>query len=145
MAQKILVIQGAGMNMRGKAQVEVFGPMTLAEYDENIRKYAALLDVVVEIFHSNIEGEVVNRVYAAHDEGFDAAIINPGGFMSGYPVLCAAIDQVSFPVWELHISNPSTRGRISEVAAVSHGVITGFGIYGYYLALQGVKTVTASG
>ena len=129
------------MNMRGKAQVDVFGPMTLAEYDENIRNYATQLDVTVDIFHSNIEGEVVNRLYAAHEAGTCAAIINPGGYMSGYPVLCAAVDQVSFPVWELHISNPARRGRISEIAAVSRGVITGFGIYGYFLALQGLKAV----
>ena len=67
MTHKILVIQGAGLNMRGKAQVDVFGPMTLADYDEHVRKSASELGVTVEIFHSNIEGEVINRVYAAHD------------------------------------------------------------------------------
>ena len=127
--------------MRGKSQIDVFGPMTLAEYDDNIRNYAAQLEVAVEIFHSNIEGEVVNRVYQAHEEGIDGAVINPGSYMSGYPALCAAIGQVSFPVWELHISNPARRGRISEVAAVTQGVITGFGVHGYYLAMQGIKTI----
>ena len=138
MSYKYLIIQGAGLNMRGKVQMEVFGPMTLADYDENIRNYAAQIDVAVEIFHSNIEGEVINRLYAAHEEAFDGAIINPGGFMSGYPALCAAIAQVSFPVWELHISNPARRGRNSDVAAVTQGVITGFGVRGYYLAMQGM-------
>ena len=61
---KILVIHGAGMNMRGKAQVEIFGPMTLPEYDAGIRAYAQELGVEVEIFHSNIEGEVINRLFA---------------------------------------------------------------------------------
>ena len=131
--------------MRGKAQVEVFGPMTLVEYDDNIRNYAADLGIEVDIFHSNIEGEVINRLYAAHEEDFDAAIINPGGYMSGYPALCAAIGQVSFPVWELHISNPARRGRTSDIATVTRGVITGFGIYGYFLALQGAKAVVAGG
>ena len=131
--------------MRGKAQVEVFGPMTLVEYDNNIRNYAADLGIAVDIFHSNIEGEVINRLYAAHEEDFDGAIINPGGYMSGYPALCAAIGQVSFPVWELHISNPARRGRTSDIATVTRGVITGFGIYGYFLALQGAKAVVAGG
>jgi len=140
---KILVIQGAGLNMRGKAQVEVFGPMTLADYDEQVRKSASELGMTAEIFHSNIEGEVINRVYAAHEEGFDGAIINPGGHMSGYPALCAALGQVSFPVFELHISNPAKRGRNSEVAAVCQGVITGFGVQGYDLALRGLKTLLA--
>lgn len=144
MTSKILVVHGVGMNMRGKAQVETFGPMTLAEYDTNIQQYAAQLEVSVDIFHSNIEGEVINRLYAAHDENVAGAVINPAAYMSGYPALCAAIEQVSYPVWEIHMSNPSRRGRISEVANVVQGVITGFGIHGYYLALQGVKTITSA-
>ena len=69
---RVLVIHGAGMNMRGKVQLDIFGPMTLPEYDERIRGYAKELGVEVEIFHSNIDGELVNRLYAANAEGFDA-------------------------------------------------------------------------
>src|SRR5213080_5026468 len=64
---RVLVIHGAGMNMRGKVQVDIFGPMTLPEYDERIRGYAKEFGVEVEIFHSNIEGEIVNRLYAANE------------------------------------------------------------------------------
>ena len=53
---KVLVIHGAGMNMRGKVQLDIFGPMTLPEYDEHIRGYAKELGV---------EGEIVNKLYAA--------------------------------------------------------------------------------
>jgi 3-dehydroquinate dehydratase-2 len=141
---KVLVVHGAGMNMRGKAQIDVFGPMTLADYDQHIRKYAAELGVEVEIFHSNVEGEVINRFYAAHDAGVDAAIINPAGFTRGYPALVAAIAQVKFPTFELHISNPARRGGISEVAPACRGVITGCGIFGYHLALRGVKEILAT-
>ena len=136
---KILVIHGAGMNMRGKAQIEVFGPMKLAEYDKHIRKYASELGVKVEIFHSNIEGAVINKLYAAHDGGVDAAIINPAGFTTGYPALTAAIGQVKFPTIELHISNPARRGRVSEIATACRGVVTGFGIFGYWVAMRGLK------
>jgi 3-dehydroquinate dehydratase-2 len=136
---KILVIHGAGMNMRGKVQTELFGPMTLPEYDEHIRGYARELGVEVEIFHSNIEGEVINRLYAANDQGFDAAIFNPAGFSRGYPALVAAISQVKFPTIELHMSNPVRRGPVSETATVSHGMVTGFGIVGYYLGLRGFR------
>ena len=100
---KILVVHGAGMNMRGKVQTEIFGPMTLPEYDDRIRGYAAELGIEVEIFHSNIEGEVVNRFYKANDEGFEGALFNPAGFSSGYPALVAAIGQVRFPTIEVHI------------------------------------------
>lgn len=139
MNNKILVIHGVGMNMRGKVQTEIFGSMTLPEYDEHIRRYAKELDIDVDIFHSNIEGEVINRIYAGNDEHLIGAIINPAAYMTGYPALCAAIAQVSYPVWELHISNPASRGVSSEVAAVSRGVVTGFGIHGYWLAMQGIK------
>ena len=138
---KILVIHGAGMNMRGKAQLDVFGPMTLPQYDEHIRKYAGELSVEVEIFHSNIEGEVINKLYAAHDGGVDGAIINPAGYSTGHPALAAAIGQVKFPVFELHISNPARRGRVSEIAPVCRGVLTGFGIFGYSLALRGILDI----
>lgn len=142
---KILIVHGAGMNMRGKAQLDIFGPMTLTEYDEHIRKYAAELNIEVEIFHSNVEGEVINKFYQAHDRGVDAAIINPAGYTTGYPALMAAIAQVRFPTIELHISNPARRGRESEIARVCRGVVTGFGIYGYYLALAGLRDLLGSG
>jgi 3-dehydroquinate dehydratase II len=141
---KFLVIHGAGMNMRGKAQIEVFGPMKLPEYDEHIRRYAADLKIDVEIFHSNVEGEVMNRLYAGHDGGVDAAIINPAGYTTGYPALVAAIGQVKFPVIELHISNPARRGRVSEVATAARGVVTGFGVFGYWVAMRGLLDILAA-
>lgn len=141
---KILVIHGAGMNMRGKVQLDVFGPMTLPEYDERIRGYAKELGVEVEIFHSNVEGEIVNKLYAANDAGVDAAIFNPAAFGSGYPALVAALSQVKFPTTEVHISNPIRRGPASQTAAVSQSVVTGFGIAGYALALRGIRDQLAA-
>ena len=140
---KILIIHGAGMNMRGKVQTEIFGPMTLPEYDERIRGYARDIGLEVEIFHSNIEGDVINRLYAANGQGFDAAIFNPAGFSRGYPALVAAISQVKFPVIEVHMSNPVRRGPVSETATISQGMVTGFGIAGYELALRGLRTTVA--
>jgi 3-dehydroquinate dehydratase II len=141
---KILVIHGAGMNMRGKVQVEIFGRMTLPEYDEKIRAYASELGIDIEIFHSNIEGEVVNKFYDANDRGFDAALFNPAGYSRGYPALTAAISQVKFPTVEIHISNPVRRGPVSDTAQVSQGMVTGFGIAGYYLALRGLRDMLAA-
>jgi 3-dehydroquinate dehydratase-2 len=114
---KILVIHGAGMNMRGKVQVEVFGPMTLPQYDERIQSYARDLGV---------------------------AIINPAGYTSGHPALCAAIAQVRFPTIELHVSNPARRGASSDVARVTRGSIAGFGVFGYYLAMKALQDLNNS-
>jgi 3-dehydroquinate dehydratase II len=132
---KILVIHGAGMNMRGKVQLDVFGPMTLPEYDERIRGYAKELGV---------EGEIVNKLHAANDAGVDAAIFNPAAFGSGYPALVAALSQVKFPTTEVHISNPIRRGPASQTAAVSQSVVAGFGIAGYALALRGIRDQLAA-
>ena len=136
---KVLIIHGVGMNMRGKVQTDVFGTMTLQEYDEQIHKYASELGVEVEIFHSNIEGEVINKIYEAHDRGVDAALINPAGYSTGQPALVAALSQVRFPTIEVHISNPARRGGTSDITRASLGTVTGFGIFGYYLALRGVR------
>jgi len=138
---KVLVVHGAGMNMRGKSQIEMFGPLTLAQYDEHIRRYAAELKCDVEIFHSNIEGEVINRFYDAFERKLDGALINPAGYTTDHPALCAAITQVGFPVVEVHLSNPAMRGRISDVGRVCRSVVTGFGITGYALALQGLLEI----
>jgi 3-dehydroquinate dehydratase-2 len=136
---KVLIIHGAGMDMRGKVQTDVFGTMTLPEYDEQIHKYASELGIEVEIFHSNIEGEVINKFYEAHERGVDAALINPAGYTTGHPALVAAIAQVGFPTIEVHISNPARRGGVSEIARVCRSTVTGFGIFGYYMALRGVR------
>lgn len=140
---KILILHGAGMNMRGKVQTEIFGPMTLPDYDARIRGYAAELGLEIEIFHSNREGEVIDKIYEASDRGFDGAIFNPAGFSRGYPALAAAIAQVRFPTIEVHISNPVRRGPASDTLAVSQGSVTGFGIAGYALALRGLKELLA--
>ena len=58
-------------------------------------------------------------------------------YMMGYPGLVAAIGQVRFPTIEVHVSNPASRGAVSEIATACRGVVTGFGIFGYYLALMG--------
>ena len=136
---KVLVIQGAGMNMRGKAQVEIFGPDTLEQINDQIKAYGEGLGVDLELFHSNVEGEVVNALYDAHERDFDAALINPAGYTTGTGPLLGAIGQVKFPVYEVHVSNPTARGTVSKVLPVSKGCVYGFGVYGYYLALEAVQ------
>lgn len=141
---KILVVHGAGMNMRGKAQIDLFGPLTLAQYDEHIHRYAHELEMDVEIFHSNLEGEVINRFYDAFERKIDGALINPAGYTTDHPALYAAMTQVGFPVVEVHLSNPAARGRISDAGKVCRAVVTGFGIYSYSLALRGLKAMIAA-
>ena len=140
---KVLVIQGAGMNMRGKSRLDIFGPTTLDQINEQILGYAEGLGIDVELYHSNIEGEVVNAIYDAHDRQIDAAVINPAGYTTTTGPLRAAITQVGFPFIEVHASNPTARGTVSNVLPVCKGSVYGFGVYGYYLALEAVKHMCA--
>ena len=135
---KVLVIHGKGMEMRGKEKIEIFGTMTLPEYDERIRGYANELGVEVEIFHSNVEQEVISRIGEAQTSGADAIVINPAGYTTGHPALAAALAQANAPTVEVHVSNPARRGAVSEIARSTRCAIAGYGVFGYYLALRGV-------
>ena len=80
----ILVIHGAGIDMRGKTQIDIFGSETMEDYNSTIIKYAEQLEFTVDIFHSNIEGEIINKLYEGQTTGkYVAAIINPAGFSIG--------------------------------------------------------------
>src|ERR1051325_3707056 len=93
---KVLVIHGKGMEMRGKEKIEIFGTMTLPEYDEHIRRYSKELGIEVEIFHSNVEREVVARIGEAQ-KSCDAIVINPAGYTTGHPALAAALAELRAP------------------------------------------------
>ncbi len=107
--------------------------------NEQIRGYAEGLGIEVELFQSNIEGEVVNALYDAHERDFDAALINPADYTTLSGQLRSAITQVKFPVIEVHASNPTSRGTVSQVLPVCKGAVYGFGVYGYRLALEAVQ------
>lgn len=142
---KMLVVHGAGMDTRGKVQVDVFGPMTLPEYDEHIRRYAAELAIEVEIFHSNVESEVIDKLHAARDAGVDAIVINPAGYTTRHAALAQALAEMNIPSIEVHVSNPARRGVVSDIARSTRGCIAGFGVHGYYLALLGLRELRKSG
>ncbi len=136
--KKVLVIQGAGMDQRGKVQVEIFGPETLDEINAQIEEHAARLGLDVEILHSNDATEICDKLFAARG-GFVAMIINPAGFTVTEGPLASAIAELDFPAYEVHASNPSARGIRSVVQPVCKGAICGFGYRGYAMALDAIK------
>ena len=134
---RVLVIQGAGMELRGRENVEVFGPETLPEIDARIEAEAAALNVAVEIRQSNDEAEVAGWVAQAASE-FDALIINPSAFTVTEGPLIGALRNSGLPVIEVHASNPAARGVRSNITPVSQGAVCGFGYDGYRVALAGL-------
>ena len=107
---RILVLQGANLNRLGMLQPEIYGTTTAADLDAQIRAHAQGRRCDVEIYYTNLEGEAINRLYRAHDDGVDAVVMNPGGFTySGY-ALRDCIKGINVPVVEVHISNHAARG-----------------------------------
>lgn len=143
---KVLVIQGAGMDMRGIENIDIFGPDTLDQINAQIENHADQLNLEVEIFQSNDEETVLQKVksYGANEnpKELDAIIINPGGFTVTKGELPSAMAAAGVPCYEIHASNPATRGINSVFLPICKGAICGFGYAGYKMALQAIKDLT---
>lgn len=138
MGDRILVIHGAGLQLRGKVDIALFGPMTMDDYTAQIRLFAQQLGVDVEVFHSLEVPEVVEKIRGCKAEGAGGLLINPGGFTVGPAEIGAAIKECGLPSVEVHLSNPAARSVVSHIAPSTTGVVTGFGIHGYFLGLAGL-------
>ena len=134
------VLNGPNLNRLGKRQPEVYGATTLADVEALIAEEAARLGVAVEFFQSNHEGEMLDRVHAAADQGH-AVIINPGGWTHTSVALRDALAEVADGQGfvEVHISNVHAREPFrhhSYLSPIARGVIAGLGIEGYRAALR---------
>ena len=134
--KKIILIQGANLTHLGKREPEIYGRTTPDELNTTLLDYAERRNFELEIFYTNVEGEAINRIYRCADQGFDGLVMNPAGFSySGY-ALKDCIKGAGLPYVEIHISNVAKRNIHCVLSEVSVGVITGFGMYGYQLALD---------
>jgi 3-dehydroquinate dehydratase-2 len=134
---RVLIIQGAGMDQRGKTQIEIFGPATLPEINAGIEHAAVELGLDVEIIQSNDDAEIIDHLEGKPD--YAAVIINPAGFTtttSRLPEVLAALSCVTF---EVHASNPASRGIRSTIGPACTGGICGFGYAGYAMALKAIQ------
>ena len=134
---KILLIQGANLCWLGKREPEIYGTTSAADVDEMVRDHAEKNGYDVDIFYTNHEGECIDRIYQAHEEGVDALVMNPGGFTyAGYAIADTIKGVAPLPYVEVHISNQAARGIESATARAANCVIHGIGIYGYILGLE---------
>lgn len=139
-APKVCVINGPNLNRLGKRQPEVYGSTTLADVEDLLAREAASLGIEVDFFQSNHEGELLDRVHRAADEGA-AVIINPGGFTHTSVALRDALAEIADGAGfvEVHISNVHAREEFrhhSYLSPQASGVIAGLGNYGYVAALR---------
>ena len=136
--KKILVIHGPNLNMLGKREPEVYGSEGLAEINSRIESEAHDLGLDVECFQSNSEGEIVDRIQKALGD-VSLIIINPAAYTHTSVAIRDALLAVDLPVIEVHLSNIHKREdfrKKSLVADIALGQITGFGSYGYILAIK---------
>lgn len=139
--KKILLVQGANLNYLGKREPEIYGTVSADELNKRLREYAEKKKIDLEIFYSNLEGEVINKIYDAADNHVQGLVMNPAGFTYAGFALKDCIKGTNLPYVEIHISNIYKRNIHSVLADAAHGVITGFGLDGYILALDAMMNI----
>ncbi len=133
---KILLLQGANLTYLGKREPEIYGTTTPEELNAMLREHAREKGFELEIFYTNIEGEAINRIYEAAQGGTDGLVMNPAGFTYAGYALKDCIRGAGLPYVEIHISNIAKRNIHCVLSEISEGLITGFGMNGYILALN---------
>ncbi len=140
MARSVLVLNGPNLNLLGKRDPEVYGTATLSDVEQVCRAEAKELDLEVEFFQSNHEGELIDKIHEAFADG-RAVIGNFGAYTHTSVAVMDALAVLSTPVVEVHMSNIHAREAYrhhSYVSLVADAVIVGAGVHGYALALRHV-------
>jgi len=134
---KIIIINGPNLNLLGKREPEVYGNTTFEEYFSALQ--LKFREVRLEYYQSNIEGEIINKLHECGFGGYDGIVLNAGAYTHTSIGLGDAIKGISTPVVEVHISNTFGREEFrhtSYISPVAQGVILGFGLKGYDLAIR---------
>jgi 3-dehydroquinate dehydratase-2 len=143
---RILVLHGPNLNLLGKREPAIYGAFSLEEINGQIRALAAELGVEIELFQSNHEGELIDRIHRAMG-AFDAVVINPGAYTHTSVALRDAVSSTGLPTVEVHLSNIYRREDFRQhsfLSGVAVGQITGFGADSYLLGLRAaVGAITA--
>ncbi len=136
--KKFLVINGVNLNMLGVREPDVYGNNTISDLQESVMKKAKELGCHAELFQSNFEGEICERIQQALGV-YDGIIINPGAFTHYSYAIRDALGSVKLPAIEVHISNIHKREEFrhhSVIVPECVGQICGLGFKGYDLALE---------
>ena len=137
-SKKVLIIHGPNLNLLGEREPGVYGNQSFESVNNTIIESAEKMNAECEIFQSNHEGEIIDKLHAAR-LGFDGIVINAGAYTHYSYAIRDAISAVKIPCIEVHISNVFAREEFranSVIAPVCLGSICGFGVESYILALQ---------
>jgi 3-dehydroquinate dehydratase-2 len=137
---KILVLNGPNLNLLGTRAPEVYGSNTLEDVNEMLK--SEFPDYKFDFFQSNVEGELIDRIQSSMKDGTEAIIANFGGYTHTSVALRDALEPITFPKVEVHISNIHAREEFREksiTGKVMNGIITGFGVNSYVLGVQAIE------
>lgn len=135
---KILIVNGPNLNLLGSREPDIYGDLTLEQINDELTTLAKELDLEVEFFQSNSEGALIDFLHSQAPEA-DGLIINPGAYTHYSIAIRDAIVALDLPAIEVHLSNTQAREKFrrkSVIAPVCKGVLTGFGSFGYAMALS---------
>ena len=138
---KLLIINGPNLNLLGLREPEIYGKQNYATLCELIKKTCDSLDVEYEIFQSNHEGVIVDKIQDAYSV-FDGIVINPAAYTHTSVAILDALKAVAIPTVEVHISDINSREefrKFSYVSLVAKKTIAGLGFEGYKVAIQEMK------
>jgi 3-dehydroquinate dehydratase-2 len=133
---KIQIINGPNLNLLGVREKSIYGDSNFETYFEELKSKYSIIEL--DYFQSNVEGEIINKL---HEVGFsyDGIILNAGGYTHTSVAISDAIAGINTPVVEVHISNIYAREEYRNISLTGKnckGVLTGFGLNGYRLALE---------
>jgi 3-dehydroquinate dehydratase-2 len=137
---RIAVIHGPNLRLLGRREPAVYGTATLDDVNSSLDRLARELDVELEVFQSNHEGQLIDFIEEASAR-VDGFVVNPGGLTHTSVALRDAFLGVSLPFVEVHVSNPSAREPFrhrSFLSDVAVGTVYGFGVQSYLLGLRGL-------
>ena len=136
--KKILVIHGPNLNLLGKREPDIYGKITIDRIDKRLKKMAKKYGIELDIFQSNHEGEIVDKIGKAKNN-YSSLLINPAAYTHTSVAIRDAILATGIPTVEVHLSNIYAREdfrHISLIASVAKGQISGFGIDSYAYGLE---------
>jgi len=134
---KILIVNGPNLNLLGTREPEIYGTVSMADFLENLKEKFPEDEFL--FFQSNVEGEIINRL---QEDDYEALIINPAAYTHYSYAIADCLKNIQKPKIEVHISNIYAREEFrqkSVTAAHCNGVISGFGLDGYRLAVLSFK------
>lgn len=144
---KILLINGANLNMLGTREPDKYGNKTLKDIETEVIAYGQELGAEIEVWQSNYEGEIVEKIQSAKGV-YDGILINAGGYTHTSVVIRDAISAVNIPAVEIHMTNIHSRENFrhtSLLTGVCIGIVAGFGDKSYTLALEGLVSYLNKG